>query len=69
MGVEEVEVIVSAAGEVTIRVRGVDGMACLTATAELEQVLGGEILEREMSGEAYQQPVVDEQRDWNRGSW
>lgn len=69
MGVEEVEVIVSTDGQVTIKVRGVDGMACLTATAELERVLGGDVLHREMTGEAYQQRVVDEQRDWNRESW
>jgi hypothetical protein len=69
MGVEEVEVIVSADGEVTIQVRGVDGMACLTAADELERVLGGDVLHREMTDEAYQRRVVDEQRNWNRESW
>ncbi len=69
MGVEEIEVTVSANGEVTIQVRGVAGMACLTATAELERVLGGEVLHREMTSEAYQQRVVDEQPNWNRESW
>jgi len=46
MRVEEIEVVISPQGDVTIKVQGMDGDVCLATTKELEELLGGEILER-----------------------
>lgn len=40
-GVEEIEVTIHPDGRVEIKVRGVEGPACLTATKKLEKYLGG----------------------------
>jgi len=62
---EEVEVRISPSGEVTMKVKGIAGTACLTATAALEAALGGEVLHREMTQEAYEQERVNEEsRQW-----
>jgi Protein of unknown function (DUF2997) len=68
VGVEEIEVVISPTGEVSIEVRGVTGMSCRNLTADLEKALGGEIVDRQMKPEAYAQQT-DEQQTWNRTSW
>ena len=71
MGLEEVEVIIASDGTVTMQVRGIKGDACLTATHALEQALGGEVVAREMTAEAYERPETTQQRQqqWSGGSW
>jgi hypothetical protein len=65
MAAEEVEVVISSTGEVTMKVKGIAGTACLTATAALEAALGGEILHREMTQEAYEQEQSSQEtRQW-----
>jgi hypothetical protein len=56
-GTEEIEVKIGTDGKVELAVRGVSGPGCLELTQELEQVLGGQVLLRQMTSEA-QEPVV-----------
>jgi hypothetical protein len=53
MQIEEVEITIGRDGKVEISVHGVKGMGCLDITHALEEALGGEILMREMSPDAY----------------
>lgn len=73
MAVEEVQVEIAPTGEVSITVVGVDGMACLTATAELERRLGGAVVQRDMTDEAYrsgqQEQQTRQQDGWSGASW
>ena len=52
MELEEIDVFIEKDGQVRIEVRGVKGTHCLTVTKDLEQALGGQIAQREMTPEA-----------------
>jgi hypothetical protein len=54
MELQEVEVFIDKNGQVRIEVRGVPGLSCLDLTRSLESALGGQVLERQMTPEAYQ---------------
>ncbi|MBL7497504.1 DUF2997 domain-containing protein [Frankia sp. CNm7] len=73
MATEQVEVTISPDGKVSIKVSGVGGNRCLATTADLERALGGEVVEREMTGEAYQSGAVDQEArqrtGWSGRSW
>jgi hypothetical protein len=63
---EVIEVIIAPDGMLTMSVRGVDGMSCLTETEGLVQLLGGDIESQELTGEAYVDARQDEQdRLWH----
>jgi hypothetical protein len=65
MELQEIDVFIDKDGNVRIEVRGVAGISCLELTAELEKVLGGEIISREMTheaGEEVQESVNVQQR-------
>lgn len=72
MATEELEVVISPEGKVSVTAKGFTGTSCLTATAELERALGGEILERKMTDDAFR-PVQSAQTDQanigGRRSW
>ena len=55
MELQEIEVFIEEDGRVRIEVQGVKGKKCLDLTASLEEALGGEIEERELTHEAYQE--------------
>lgn len=57
MEIQELEVFIDANGKVQLEVRGVKGGGCLDLTKELESLLGGEVLERKMTAEAYEAGV------------
>jgi hypothetical protein len=68
MELQEIDVFVGRDGEVKIEVRGVPGMSCLDLTKELEAILGGEVVSREMTVEAQeirQESIQEQQRQWN----
>ncbi len=48
---EEIDVTLHPDGRVEVKVRGAEGRACLLATKELEQQLGGRVLSREETDE------------------
>lgn len=52
MELHEVEVTIDPDGTTRVEVRGVAGAGCLDLTAELEEALGGEVVERELTAEA-----------------
>jgi len=55
MQLEEIEIFIDKDGTVRLQVRGVKGEACLDLTKDLEEALGGIVLDREMTPEAYEQ--------------
>jgi len=59
MNIEEIEVEIGRDGRVIIHVRGVKGSRCLDLTRALEQVLGGQVVSREMTPEALENPATD----------
>lgn len=59
MSQETVEVSIHPDGRVEIHVRGVDGMACLTATQELAGLLGSQVISQELTAEAYTDSELD----------
>ena len=46
VGIEEIDVHIDAAGRVKIEVRGAVGKTCEAMTHDLEQMLGGVVVER-----------------------
>jgi Protein of unknown function (DUF2997) len=54
MELQEIDVFIEKDGQARIEVRGVKGGSCLDITAALEQALGGQIAEREMTAESYE---------------
>ena len=65
MGLEEIEVFIDKDGKVRIEVRGVKGMSCLDLTKDLEDALGGEVEDREMTPEAYE-TVQEQTQDYQK---
>lgn len=55
MNIEEVVVTIGPDGSVQVATNGFTGMNCVEATAELERLLGNEVLERTLTDEAYQE--------------
>jgi len=53
MELQEIELTISKNGTVEIHVRGVKGDACLDLTRSLEESLGGKLVTRELTPEAY----------------
>jgi len=52
MELQEIDIFIDKDGQVRIEVRGVKGGSCLEMTAALEQALGGQITERELTAES-----------------
>ena len=61
MAEEVVEVVVSPDGKVSINVSGIPGMGCTTETQDLERLLGGNVVARELTSEAYQDTAAAQQ--------
>jgi hypothetical protein len=61
--IEEIDVYIDADGQVKIEVRCVQGMACQDITAPLEAALGGDIVARELTPEAYAQVEGEDRID------
>jgi hypothetical protein len=64
MDLQEIEVFIEKDGSVRLEVRGCKGMSCLDLTRELEQALGGQILDRQMTPESQEVPqeATEQQR-------
>lgn len=63
MEMQEIDVIIEKDGQVRLEVRGVKGTSCLDLTRDLEQALGGEVEERQMTAESQEAPQgVQEQQ-------
>jgi hypothetical protein len=60
--VQTIDVFIEKDGQVRIEVRGVKGKSCLDLTKPLENALGGQIEDRVMTVEAYEQAA--EEQGW-----
>lgn len=58
MDIQEIEVTIDKNGQVTIQVRGVNGIVCLEMTKDLETALGNQLEEREMQAETLNLPDI-----------
>ena len=54
---QDIEIVINAKGEVTYQVKGVKGGSCLGETKFLEEALGNQIKERQLTSDFYQNPV------------
>jgi hypothetical protein len=63
MELQEVEVVIAPDGTTRVEVRGMAGLGCVELTADLENALGGQVVSREYTAEAYEtrQGQVDDQ--------
>ena len=52
---QEIEITIGPDGVVSFQIKGVKGPQCLAETAFLEEALGGAVLEREKTGEFYEE--------------
>jgi hypothetical protein len=53
---QDIEIVISAKGEVTFQVKGVKGGSCIAETKFLEQALGGEaaVVDQQKTAEFYE---------------
>lgn len=58
MKVEQIEIIIGSDGKVRLQTSGFTGNDCLEATKEIERLLGNQILNREETGDFFQQTPV-----------
>jgi len=67
MELQEIDVFIDENGEVKLEIRGVKGQKCLDLTQDLEAILGGEIISREMTPEAGEtvQEIKNQQFNWS----
>lgn len=68
MELQEINVFIEKNGQVKIEVQGVQGESCIDLTRDLEALLGGEVIQRELTFEAQTsvQAEVQEQ-EWQWG--
>jgi hypothetical protein len=69
MEIQEIEVFVNPDGTVKIEVRGVKGRKCLALTEEIEKLLGGRVVNRELTPEHDEQAQVVEESDKIKSGW
>ncbi|WP_017294542.1 DUF2997 domain-containing protein [Geminocystis herdmanii] len=67
MDLQEIDIFIDDNGEVKLEIRGVKGQKCLDLTQDLEAILGGEILSREMTPEAGEmvQEIKNQEFNWS----
>jgi hypothetical protein len=66
MGEEIIEVTIGPDGKVEMRVNGIAGMDCLSATEDLVLLLGGEIESRELTSQAFEEIGQEQQeQQWH----
>lgn len=61
---QEISVVIDAAGNIQIKVQGVKGAGCRDLTSDLEQLLGGRVTVREHTYEYDEQPLGVQDEDW-----
>ncbi|MBU1106790.1 MAG: DUF2997 domain-containing protein [Candidatus Riflebacteria bacterium] len=64
--IQEIEVVIDELGNVKLLVRGVKGQSCLELTSEIEQLLGGQVLERQNTDEFHEVSDLQDDRLSNR---
>ncbi len=64
---QEITVVIEKDGQVRVEVRGVKGASCLDVTKGLEEALGGQVEDRQMTPEAQEVAEEVRQQQFNRG--
>ena len=64
---QEITVVIEKDGQVRVEVRGVKGASCLDVTRGLEEALGGQVEDRQMTPEAQEVGEEVRQQQFNRG--
>jgi Protein of unknown function (DUF2997) len=64
---QEITVVIEKDGQVRVEVRGVKGTSCLDVTKGLEEALGGQVEDRQMTPEAQEVGEEVRQQQWNKG--
>jgi len=64
---QEITVVIEKDGQVRVEVRGVKGGSCLDVTRGLEEALGGQVEDRQMTPEAQEVGEEVRQQQFNRG--
>jgi Protein of unknown function (DUF2997) len=64
---QEITVVIEKDGQVRVEVRGVKGGSCLDVTRGLEEALGGQVEDRQMTPEAQEVSEEVRQQQFNRG--
>ena len=67
MEMQEITVVIDKDGQVRVEVRGVKGGSCLDVTKGLEEALGGQVEDRQMTPEAQEVGEEARQQQFNRG--
>ena len=62
--IQEIDVTIDPDGKLTIDIHGAKGPVCLSFTKEIEQLLGGKILERDLNYEYDELPDRQDQSDF-----
>ena len=58
MELQEIDVFIDADGKVKVEIQGVKGNKCLGITKAMEELLGGEVLDRNFTDEFNEAPQV-----------
>ena len=61
--IQEIDVVISPDGKLTVDIHGAKGPVCLAFTKEMEALLGGQVLERDLKYEYHERPDEQEQSD------
>lgn len=56
---QEIEVTIGNDGRLTVDIHGAKGPKCLVITKEMEALLGGVVIARDLSGEYHEQPLEE----------
>ena len=56
---QEIDVFIEFDGTVKVEIRGVKGKKCTGLTKTMEQLLGGEVIDRNYSDEYHEEPLYD----------
>ena len=62
---QEIDIFISTNGTIKVEIRGAKGQKCRTITKEMEELLGGQVLDRILTDEYYQEQE-DSQTEWLR---
>lgn len=63
---KELEITISPTGEVSVQVKCIPGQSCVEETKFLENALGNQIKDRQLTSEYYQQGVTGSANIYNR---
>ncbi len=64
---KELEITISPSGEVSVQVKCIPGQSCVEETKFLEEALGNQVTDRQLTSDYYQQGNTSSADVYNRG--